>query len=64
MCLMKDSSELFNILKNFCSKVTTQFDKTIRILHNDNAKEYFSDRFNSFMHSKGIVHQSSCLHTP
>ena len=64
MFLMKDRSELFNILKNFCSKISTQFGKTIRILRSDNAKEYFSNCFNSFMHSKGIVHQSSCPHTP
>ncbi|KAK2418425.1 putative mitochondrial protein [Trifolium repens] len=62
--LMKDRSELFNIFKNYCSEIMTQFGKTIRILRSDNAKEYFSDRFNSFMHSKGIIHQSSCPHTP
>ena len=61
--LMNDRSE-FNIFKNFCSEVMTQFGKTIRILRNDNAKEYFSVSFNSFMHSKGIIHQSSCPHTP
>lgn len=61
---MKDHSELFNILENFCSKISTQFGKTIRILRSDNAKEYFSNCFNSFMHSKGIVHQSSLPHTP
>ena len=62
--LMKDHSELFNIFKNFCSEIMTQFGKTIRILRSDNAKEYFSDTFNSFMHSNGIIHQSSCPHTP
>lgn len=60
---MKDHFELFNILKNFYSEILTQFGKTIRILRSDNAKEYFSNRFNSYMHSKGIVHQSSCPHT-
>lgn len=64
MFLTKDRYELFNIFKNFCSEISTQFDKRIRILRSDNAKEYLSDRFNSFMHSKGAVHQSSCLHTP
>ncbi|XP_050890899.1 uncharacterized protein LOC127096364 [Lathyrus oleraceus] len=64
MFLMKDRFELFNIFKNFCSEISTQFGKTICILHSDNAKEYFSDCFNSLMHSKGIIHQSSCPHTP
>lgn len=39
--LMKDHSELFNIFKNFCSEILTQFGKTIRILRSDNAKEFF-----------------------
>jgi len=62
--LMKDRPELFNIFKKFCSKIMTQFSKTIRILLSDNAKEYFYDIFNYFMHSNGIIHQFSCPHTP
>ena len=64
MFLMRGRSELFTILKNFCCEISTQFGKTIRTLRSDNANEYFSYPFNSFMHSKGIVHQSSCPHTP
>lgn len=62
--LMKDRSELFSIFQNFCHEIETQFDKKIRVLRSDNAKEYFSDSFNSFMKSHGIIHQSSCPHTP
>ncbi|RVW49839.1 putative mitochondrial protein [Vitis vinifera] len=30
----------------------------------DNAREYFSAPFTSFMSQHGIIHQSSCVHTP
>ncbi|RVW79573.1 Retrovirus-related Pol polyprotein from transposon TNT 1-94 [Vitis vinifera] len=30
----------------------------------DNAREYFSTPFTSFMSQPGIIHQSSCAHTP
>ena len=36
----------------------------LRILRSDNAKEYFSTSFSSFMSSHGILHQSSCAYTP
>nr|KYP40247.1 Retrovirus-related Pol polyprotein from transposon TNT 1-94 [Cajanus cajan] len=62
--LMKNRSELFNIFQSFYSEIKTQFGKVIRILRSDNAKEYFSDCFKSFMTSHGILHQSSCPHTP
>ena len=34
------------------------------MLRSDNAKEYFSTPFISFMSQHGILHQSSCAHTP
>ncbi|XP_031285404.1 uncharacterized protein LOC116144087 [Pistacia vera] len=33
-------------------------------LRNDNAKEYFSSSFQSYMSQHGILHQSSCVDTP
>ena len=36
-----------------------QFGETIRVLHSDSVKGYFSHCFYSFMHSNGIIHQYS-----
>jgi hypothetical protein len=33
-------------------------------LHSDNAKEYTSHSFASYLSDKGIIHQTSCAHTP
>jgi transposase InsO family protein len=59
--LMKDCSELFSI---FCAEIQTQFNLPVRILRSDNAREYFSSSFRTFMTNSGILHQSSCSHTP
>jgi len=53
-----------SIFTSIVNKIKTQFDKTIHILRSDNAKEYFSSAITSFLTSHGILHQSSCPHTP
>ena len=37
-------------------KLRTNFGKKIKILKSDNAKEYFSTAFSSFLSSQGILH--------
>ena len=62
--LMKDRSELLPISMSFFKEIENQFEKIIKIFRSDNAKEYFSHDLSSFLSSKGILHQSTCLHTP
>ncbi|KAJ7961891.1 Retrovirus-related Pol polyprotein from transposon TNT 1-94 [Quillaja saponaria] len=62
--LMKNRSELFSIFQQFCVEIKTQFGVSIRILRSDNSREYFSTSFQHFMTSQGMLHQSSCSHTP
>ena len=61
---MKTRAELFSIFQKFHAEVRTQFDTSIRILRSDNAKEYLSGQFSSFMSSHGILHRSSYAYTP
>ena len=61
---MKTRAELFSIFQKFHAKICTQFNTSIHILRSDNAKEYFSMPFSSFMSSHGILHQSSYAYTP
>ena len=62
--LMKNRVELYSIFQKFYAEILTQFNISIRVLRGDNAKEYFSAPFISFMSQHGILHQSSCAHTP
>ncbi|RVW47171.1 Retrovirus-related Pol polyprotein from transposon TNT 1-94 [Vitis vinifera] len=62
--LMKNRAEIFSIFQKFYAEIQTQFNISIRVLRSDNAREYFSTPFTSFMSQHGIIHQSSCAHTP
>ncbi|OWM65682.1 hypothetical protein CDL15_Pgr017179 [Punica granatum] len=62
--LLKNRSDLYPIFVSFCSEIQTQFGVSIRTLRSDNAREYFSTSFQSYMSSRGMIHQSSCAYTP
>ena len=61
--LIKNRAELFSIFLKFHAEVRTQFNTSIRILRSDNAKDYLSGPFSSFMSSHEILHQFSCAYT-
>ena len=61
---MKNQTKLYSIFQKFYVEILTQFNISIRLLRNDNAKKYFSTPFISFMSQHGILHQSFYAHTP
>jgi len=61
---MKNRYELFSIFQSFFNEIKNQFRVSIRILRCDNACEYLSHSFNTFMKSRDILHQTSCAYTP
>ncbi|XP_077219783.1 uncharacterized protein LOC143853971 [Tasmannia lanceolata] len=63
--LIKDLSEVVSVFLDFYTEVSNQFSCVIQCLRIDNAKEYFSysNDFQEFLSSRGILHQSSCAHT-
>ena len=61
--LMKNRAELYSIFQKFYAD-SNLVQYSIRVLRSDNAREYFSAPFISFMSQHGILHQSSCAHTP
>ena len=62
--LMKERSELYSIFKSFYREIKTQFNALLRIFWFDNAREYFHTSLSQFFDDHGIIHQSSCPHTP
>ena len=62
--LMKNHLELFFNFRAFCAEIHTQFHISIQNLRSDNAKEYLSKQFQSFMLQNDILHQTSCVDTP
>ena len=62
--LMKDHYELFSHFRAFYGEIHPQFHVYVQSLRSDNAKEYVSKQFQSFMLQNDIFHQSSCVDTP
>ena len=44
--------------------IKTQFGFNIKKIRSDNAKDYFHITLNCFCQKEGIIHESSCVHTP
>ena len=61
--LMKSRSELFSHF-SFCAEIHTQFHVYVQNSISDNAKEYVSEQFQSFMVEHDILHQTSYVDTP
>ena len=61
---MENRSELFSHFRAFCLEILTQFHVYVQNLRSDNAKEYVSEQFQSFMLQHDILHQASCVDTP
>ncbi|KAL4304589.1 hypothetical protein GQ457_10G001630 [Hibiscus cannabinus] len=54
-------SEVRSLITSFYQMVETQFDRKIKCVRTDNAKEF---DISEFYKSKGIIHQNSCVYTP
>lgn len=44
--------------------VQTQFGASIKILGSDNGGEYIYSQLKKYLTDCGIIHQTSCVHTP
>ena len=53
-----------SVFHAFHTEVCNQFGVPLKILRSDNAKEYLSHKFTTYLQSHGISHQSSCPYTP
>ena len=62
--LMKSRFEPFSYFSAFCAEIQTQFHVSVQTLRSDNAKEYLSEPFQSFMLQHEILYQTSCVDTP
>ena len=61
---MKNHSDSFSHFRAFYVGVHTQIHIFVQSLRSDNAKEYVSEQFQSFILQNGILHQTSHVDTP
>lgn len=62
--MLKSRSEVLTEFKKFQLRVEKETGRKIIKLRSDNAKEYVSKEFNSYIESQGITRQLSVAHTP
>ncbi|KAG8494583.1 hypothetical protein CXB51_012012 [Gossypium anomalum] len=62
--LLKHKSETLLYLKQFIQLVKNQFSASIRYFRSDNGSEFFNSECSSLFTNLGIIHQTSCVHTP
>ena len=62
--LLKKKNELVVVFKHFKNLVENQYSSKIKVLRPDNGKEYVNSQFQNFCSDHGILHQTSCPHTP
>ncbi|KAI3768520.1 hypothetical protein L2E82_19267 [Cichorium intybus] len=64
MYFLKNKSEVLDKFIMFHTMIQTQFQKNIQIFRSDNGGEFVNTSMKQFFQSKGIIHQTSCPHTP
>lgn len=55
---------MFSVFKDFHAMMINQFGAKIKVFRSDNGIEYTNGPFSAYHHSKGIIHQTSCVGTP
>ena len=62
--LLKHKNEVLFVFKHFKALVENQFSTSIKVLRTDNGTKYTNSAFQVFCSSNGILHQTSCPHSP
>jgi len=62
--LLKDKSETYNKIMEFCSMVQTQFGATIQRVRSDNGTEFINRPLHTYFREHGIMCETSCVDTP
>ena len=62
--LLKHKSEVLSVFKHFKALVENQFSAKLTVLRTNNGIEYTNSAFQAFCSSSGILHQTSCPHSP
>lgn len=61
---MKEKYGVTTTFQKFHHLIQNQFQKSIKILHRDNEKEYINNQLAHYLSNIGIHHQTTCINTP
>jgi len=61
---VEHKSDVFVVFKDLYALIKNKFGNTIKVLRSDNGTEYVNQKFEQFLVSSGIEHQTTCVNTP
>ena len=62
--LMHTKSDTIVLLRDFICMIKTQFGTTVKCIRSDNGTKFFNSQVDALFREHGILHQSSCVHSP
>nr|KAJ0213000.1 hypothetical protein LSAT_V11C400157850 [Lactuca sativa] len=62
--LLKSKDEVYECVMLFFNILLNQFEVKIKTVKSDNGTEFLNNKMRHLFESKGIIHQTSCVHTP
>ncbi|CAL2265137.1 unnamed protein product [Prunus armeniaca] len=62
--VLKNKSDVGAIFRSFAQMVQTQYSSIIKVLRSDNGGEYIEFELSEFLRGQGILHETTCPHTP
>ncbi|GKB84192.1 putative RNA-directed DNA polymerase [Tanacetum coccineum] len=62
--LVKTKNEVFDVFVSFINLINNQFKIKIKMVRSDNGTEFVNHKMNNLFSDLGIIHQTSCAHTP
>ena len=62
--LMKSKSDVISVIPQFYQMILTQFHTPVQVFHSDNGREFANQSLDNFFKKHGILHQTTCIHTP
>ena len=64
ICLMHLKSDVSTILKQFLNMIQSQYNIQVKCFRSEKGGEFCNEQVSELFISQGIIHQSSCPHTP
>ena len=61
---LKHRSEVFDVVTKFYHMIVNQFNISPKVIRSNNGGEYINHQMTHFFSTHGIIHQTSCPHSP
>lgn len=62
--IIKHKSDVLSCFKKYNEIVKTNFQRSVKILHTDNGREYVNQEFRAYLDAEGIIHECTAPYTP